>query len=605
MAGLNIVKTNNGLLNKKSELSNLLDTLNYLDTYSSFVHLFNDDIFIGWNKYDEYPIVSFNSGDFEFIIEGKIYNKKEAELKKELIQLVHNFSEALLKNWILNADGDFIIAIYDNKSNKLLIFNDLLGKIPIYYQISDNKIILSKNFHFITQLENNCSLDKIWMSEFLLLDFAPGSRTPYENIKQLSPCSLIIAERNGIVKKNIYEFNFQNRDPKNLGFKEIINNLSDLFSEACINRSNSGNLNLLALSGGLDSRAIAACMIKNKISFQAVTMISRSEMEKKEVETAKIISDKFNFKWDLLKIEPPKGKDIITHLKLKEGMSYLGTAFLISFYKQIEQNYGRKVDLITGEKNDKIVFTLDNPIKKCSSLDELAVYLLADLSIGVFIDDIESLIDIKKDEILDDIVNRLRSYPENDFSQKYIHFRAIEKSQKLAFQSEDRHRKFFWSISPLTAAPFIQYLFNIKDKVKRRHKLFIALIENFSSEIIKIPYTDFKAPINSLRGKLFMAGVYYIYPNFNDKLKGEIKNIFFGLNPLPPENNIFYKSIDEQLKNNIQIQNFLKIKSSKDLKSYHNTMLQTIFTLTSLIDDVYSESSTLNKYYSEEFNQVN
>ena len=58
--------------------------------------------------------------------------------------------------------------------------------------------------------------------------------------------------------------------------KEIISDLSELFSQACINRCNNGNnLNLIALTGGMGSRTIAACMAKNKIPFQTTRWFSK------------------------------------------------------------------------------------------------------------------------------------------------------------------------------------------------------------------------------------------------------------------------------------------------------------------------------------------
>ena len=609
MAGISIIKTKGGLTNKKVSINKILDSLNYLDTYSSNIYLLGDDIFIGWNRYSEYPIKSFENETHHFIIEGRIYNKSDSIIESELLNLFYNFSEQSLKNWLYTVDGDFIIAVYNKQSKKLCVFNDLLARIPIYYRINKDEILISRYFRFITELVNDTSeaeiFDNVGFGEFMLFGFLLGERTLFQNIKQMRPTTFIIADDSGVSVKIINNFDFQDRRHNDTNFKKIINDLSNLLSQACIDRCNNGNLNLIALSGGMDSRTIAACMAKNKIPFKTVTMISQSEIEKEEAEIAEQISSFLNVDWNLIKLTLPVGKDINTLLNLKEGMNYLATAFLLPFYNEVGKIYGNNINLITGDKGDKATLTIDNPINKCSNQNELAHFIAGEHSMGLNIDEVCSIVNVKKEDILNDINDLLNSYPEKDLSQKYIHFRIIEKSHKLAFQGEDRHRKFFWTYCPLTSTPFVIYLFNCSDKVKKMHKLFTALLKSFSIEIANTPYTDFKAPITSLKGKLFMAGVYYVYPMINYKLRGNIKNLFFGLNPHINEENIFYRCINKQLKNTEQIHKYLNIENASQLNKYRNIILQSVFTLTSLIDDVYAEESILSKYFNEVFDYRN
>ncbi len=608
MAGISIIKTKDGLLNKKARINEILNSLNYLNSYSSNTYFLADNIFIGWNKYNEYPVKTFENETHQFTIEGRIYNKSESIIENELRNLFNKFSEQLLKDWLFSLDGDFIIAVYDKKRKKLFAFNDLLARIPIYYKINKNEILISRYFRFITELVDNTSdaeiFDNVGFGEFMLFGFLLGERTLFRNIKQMKPATLITADDSGVSVKIINNFDFENREHKNKNFKEIIVDLSNLLSQSCFDRCNNKNLNLIALSGGMDSRTIAACMAKNKIQFKAVTMISKSEIEKEEVKTAQQISSFLNAEWNLIKLTPPVGHDINTLLNLKEGMNYLATAFLLPFYNEVNRMYGSNINLITGDKGDKATLTIDNPINKCSNQNELVHFITGEHSMGLNIDEVCSIVNVKKEDILHDLNDLLSSYPEKDLSQKYIHFRVIEKSHKLAFQGEDRHRKFFWTYCPLTSTPFVVYLFNCPDRIKKMHKLFTALLKSFSTEIANTPYTDFKAPITSLRGKLFMAGVYYVYPKISYKLRGNIKNFFFGLNPLLDEKNIFYKCINEQLNNTEQIHKYLKIENASQLNKYRNIILQSVFTLTSLVDGIYSNKSILNNYSNQVFDQM-
>ena len=71
MAGLSVIKTNNGLLNNSVMIKKTPDSLNYLENYTSNVYTLEDNLFIGWNTYNEYPIRSFETDISKFIIKVK------------------------------------------------------------------------------------------------------------------------------------------------------------------------------------------------------------------------------------------------------------------------------------------------------------------------------------------------------------------------------------------------------------------------------------------------------------------------------------------------------------------------------------------------------
>jgi hypothetical protein len=342
-------------------------------------------------------------------------------------------------------------------------------------------------------------------------------------------------------------------------------------------------------------------MAANNIPFSTITMTNKGSA--KENETAQQVAGLFKAEWNPTIVDPPTGKDFYSLLKLKEGMNNLSTATLLPFYVQLQKKYGYNINFITGDRGDKMILQYDNPIKKCSNIHDLLNYILDEHS-AINIDEVCLLVNIHKDDLLNGIIELLKSFPEQSYSQKYIHLRAIEKSHKLAFQGEDRLRKYFWTYSLLTSIPFVLYLFNCSDKAKKMHKLFVALLESYSKEAANITYVNYKSPLISIRAKLFMAGVYYIYPRTNYKIRSNKKNIFFAHNLINKES-LFYKCIDEQLKNNTNISDHLKIKESSQLGNFHLNTLLSIFTLTSLIDDLYSKDCILKKYFTDEFIYAN
>ena len=106
------------------------------------------------------------------------------------------------------------------------------------------------------------------ISQFLLLGYMLGERTLFKEIKQLRPASLLIVNGYSLSVSVLHQFNFQNRENSSKDFETNLTELDHLFSKACKDRFKNDKKNIVTLSGGLDSRMVAACMHKNNILFE-------------------------------------------------------------------------------------------------------------------------------------------------------------------------------------------------------------------------------------------------------------------------------------------------------------------------------------------------
>ncbi len=601
MAGLSLVAGPGGLSGQKDKLTGNLISLNYLNKYKSQVILSDDKYFTGYNKFDEYPLTTSDTEKNLIIIEGRVYNKTHDILLKELNRLKTAYSDEALKEWLKSADGDFIIYILDKSGGDLLIFNDILGRLPVYYFVKDNTLYVSRYIKFILDAAGEVSFDRTAFGEYLLLGYLLGERTLFKDVKQLRPASAIKYDGMKVAVTTVHNYNFQNRIHAGKPFDEAVADLSGLLSESCVNRFNNNKRNILSLSGGLDSRTIGACMVKNRIPFETITLTYKNRHAEGEEVIARQVADYLDVEMQDIFMTPPLGSDLFTLLKLKEGMNYLATAPMLSFYRQVSEKFGENINLIFGDKSDKITLVFDNPTKKMSNLEELTDYIIGE---HAFMDFAEVCRRLKIDEkdIKNDFYNLLSGYPEADFRQKYVHFRAIEKSHKLAFQGDDRHKRYFWNYSPLTSSPLVTYLFNLPDKYKKMHKIFIGLLNSYSPGIADIKYPNFKAPITSAKARLFMSSVYYLYPMMPHKLNAYFKAVFFGTNTLIKESSMYYKFLKKQYQNTPELEGYLDLS---DLSHIRTHSLHNVMTLSSLVEYYKFHKSTFNDFLDEEFNYKN
>ena len=605
MPGISLSFGQNRLVDYNTRVIDTIESQNYIEGYTSKLILNKDNIVIGSNQYEQYPINILQVGDLLIIIEGKIYNKTQKLYENEILDIAINiddyYAKGKLTDWLVNTDGDFIVFIHNRAKDVLYILNDIFGRLPLYFHVNNEKsILVSRYLHFISRVEESLKPDKMGIAQFMLLGYMLGTRTLLEQVSQLQPASFLKFSDGKIKIECIYQFNFDQREHRNKFPDENVSNISELFSLACNSRFNNNKLSVVTLSGGLDSRLIASCMYKNNIPYKAATLRYTYGSKVQDEKIAKQVAELFKVDLNVIELGPPKGEDLFTLLNLKEGMNSLFTSQLIPFYLKIKELFGSDINFITGDNGDRLIYSLNKPIKKLKSLEQLVSYIIKEHHLFDF-DTVCKVCNVSKADMIDEIKNVLSTFPEYDLTQKYIHLRTIEKPHKYAFQGEDRHRHYFWTLSPFWSFPFYSYLMNCSDISKKKFGLFSKLIMRFSEEAIKIPYANFNASITSFKGKLYLFLIYNIYSLVPAGLKGDFKARFFGGNPNINEDSNLLKCIYDQMEDTPDVQKYIILKDKNEIKKLRKILLYNILTVTSAVEKFLVKNSTLKKYSDNEF----
>lgn len=605
MPGISLINAKENANDKSvfDGIKQILDSQNFIEGYKSEVIYEDKKIFLGSNSFENYPVSWREHNDFIVVLEGKIYNKDksqyETELNNILMQLLSENVEIKLSDWLQKTDGDFVVYAYNQKTEDLWIFNDIFGRLPFYYSMTyPIGFIASRYLSFINKVSENTNNDDMGIAQFLLFGYPLGRRTIYKDVHQLTPATLLYIGKNQVFTKKLYNFNFQKRKYTHRSNIENLENLMRLFSEACKNRFTNESLNVLTLSGGLDSRLIAACMHKENIPFSVATLRYTRGSKVQDEKFSEQVSRLFNSEYNVMEVEPPDGKDLLTLLNIKDGMNSLFTAQMIPFYKKVKSVYSSNINFITGDNGDRLIYSINRPLMKFLNIDDLVNFILQEHTMVDF-DFVTEFTRLSQKEIKDELKWLLESFSETDLTQKYIHFRVIHKPHKYAFQGEDRHRHYFWAMSPFWSFPFYDYIMNCSDKSKHMFRLFSSLLGKYSFSALKIPYANYNTSTISLRGKLFMLFIYYIQPLIPNKLKSTIKNSFFGGNPLIDEKSPLIRCLKEQSTITIN-SNFNKLNID-ELKKIRKITLFNILTITSAIEKTLYGRSSLKKYSEEKF----
>ncbi len=613
MPGISFVFDRTGDLTKKgSIILNSLDPIIHAEGYERKVLLKETFYFLAYTRYEEYSITAFQNENFLVCLEGQIYGKDQSVIKKELMRLTKYMFQPNLEgkgeitSWLLNTDGEFIIFALNKKSNDIAIMNDALGRLPLYYHMANGILIGSREIRFIHSLLKNRRFDKMAIAQHLLFGYSLGKRTLWENVYRLEPATLIRVNNheNNVKVFHLHRYNFEIKEWNDKKIEDNARELISLFTEVCKNRAQSNNQNILSLSGGLDSRSVAACLRKNEIPFHGVSYLDFNQTTKREVEVAKQVSKILDIDLRIFQLANPKGKDLLQMLKMKNGLNCLGMSFVLLFLEEIKNYYGlRGMRLLTGDGGDHLLRD-KIPYRNLRDVDGLVNYIISEHQI-FSLEEVTNLAQIQKNELIDEIKNHVSSYPEEDWNQKHVHFDIFERGFKWSFEGEDRNRFYFWSVAPFYSPKFFRYAMNCPDRQKSRYTLYRNFLLELSNEASTIKNANWNLPITSRRYKIKSSltdGFFRFFPLMVSKrnIKNSIKNTR-GYH----HKSAFVSCLQNQINNCNPICEYLSLpalaKISKRYWKYSKRHIQVLFTITSSIEEAECDKSTIEKYYELEF----
>jgi len=236
---------------------------------------------------------SFSSEkDVVSVFNGEIYNFRE--LREKLIARGHVIpspgDSAIIpflykefgESFPQQIQGMFAIAIYDSKAKKLLLARDRLGKKPLWYSVLDRQISFASELKGLLALGLHADFNESILTEFLSFGYVNAPRSPYKNIQQLNPASILLYQDGKFRIQNYW--NPSDVAPLDISFQDAKEETKRILREATESRLISERPVGAFLSGGIDSTIITSLM--SKISENSIHTYSIGFAEKKFDESA-------------------------------------------------------------------------------------------------------------------------------------------------------------------------------------------------------------------------------------------------------------------------------------------------------------------------------
>jgi asparagine synthase (glutamine-hydrolysing) len=239
----------------------------------------------------------------QIVFNGEIYNfqglrgpleKKGHRFKSnsDTEVLIHLYEEKGT-GMLDDLEGMFAFAIWDEKNNILFLARDHLGIKPLYYSFYNGTLLFASEIKSLLAAGNltDNTVNYNAVRAYFRYSYIPHPMTFYKNISKLEPGHFIIADRNGIKKRQYWDL-----VPGNIlaDEAEIIETHKKLVLETVKSHLISDAPLGAFLSGGVDSSIVVSVMSEiSNARVRTFTIGFERASNTKDIELSRLISGYF------------------------------------------------------------------------------------------------------------------------------------------------------------------------------------------------------------------------------------------------------------------------------------------------------------------------
>jgi asparagine synthase (glutamine-hydrolysing) len=468
----------------------------------------SDEACFGWTGWSRPSI--YKSDKIMVVMDGYIYNRSEfgedsdAPLFAQLYER-YGFTEAIRK-----INGDFAVALFDERKRMLFLARDRFGVKPLYYYSDPLRFAFASQPGALLKIsDSDLKLNREFValfaaSHYRYFDNKPD-RSPYEGVFQL-PASSILTVKDGVVESSVY---WTLSNLSDLGEKEdeLAEEYRALLVDAVKLRVNSAKRPAFTLSGGMDSSSVLASAVHQTGRKQHAYSSVYSDKTYDESEEIRSMLDSTVSRWHPVNIGSPDVFDVVkkmvaahhepvatatwlSHFVLCEEASRDEFSALFGGLGGDELNAGEYEHFIyhfadlraegaEGDLKNEVEFWIkyhDHPIfRKNFSVVEDAFKRLVDLgSPGRCIPDrtrIERYTNLLNKEFFDledfepEVENPFKSYLKNRTYQD-----LTRETIPCCLRAEDRQTVYFGldNFVPFFDHRLVEFMFNVSGRLKFR-----------------------------------------------------------------------------------------------------------------------------------------
>ena len=251
------------------------------------------------------------------VMNGEIYNYQKLRQKlsrshklnqdgdtEVIVHLYEEYGDRMVEH----LQGMYAIAIWDSRTQKLILIRDRFGEKPLYILQCHNWIAFSSEVSALLSLpEFNKYIELTSVIDYMSFGFVSGSMTLIQQVRKLPPATITYLDQS----LHLHEHKYwslpepsNEEDKVSTDYQSTIDNLTNELQKACIHLYEMSAAPVgLFLSGGIDSSIIASLLATGGIrDFQAFTLDYPSINEFTDAKYANQLAKSYGFTHHLVKV---------------------------------------------------------------------------------------------------------------------------------------------------------------------------------------------------------------------------------------------------------------------------------------------------------------
>jgi len=194
---------------------------------------------------------------------GELYTYQENQkpAHRLLADITEDVASERFRPETLN--GQFALLLADKASGDISIFADAMGFMPVYMFEGENALVFGSDLLAVSTLGSSRKLDWEGLTSFFSIGYFSGDRTFFQDIKLLRPATRVTVRDGSYVNHEEY-WSWSHEPDIRRSYSDTVAEFTELLKNAVNVRMSyrDGDRLALGISGGLDSRTIAACLPK-------------------------------------------------------------------------------------------------------------------------------------------------------------------------------------------------------------------------------------------------------------------------------------------------------------------------------------------------------
>ena len=309
--------------------------------------------------------MSSEDGQFTITFNGEIYNY--LELREELLALGHRFrtssdTEVLIeayRAWNLDAvsrfRGMFAFALWDQEAQRLVLARDAFGKKPLFLATWPGALLFGSEMEPLVQFPGfDRTFNVEALGHYLLNRYVPGPATFFRAVSKLQPGHYAVWKDSNLILTRYFTPPFATTVPDVTSFEEAVRMFDTTFDEAIKIRMRSDAPFGAYLSGGINSSAVVATMVKHSSVPVRTFSVGFREAAYSELDHARIVAEQFGTDHHELVVEAGAFMDDWQTAVLRRGAPVSEPSDIPIF--MLSKLASRSVKMVlTGEGSDELM----------------------------------------------------------------------------------------------------------------------------------------------------------------------------------------------------------------------------------------------------------